>query len=59
MASPIGSNFVVTYRDIGIQGRLGEPHEIVAVAAFLASDRSPLLNAAAIVADGGGTASLI
>jgi NAD(P)-dependent dehydrogenase (short-subunit alcohol dehydrogenase family) len=45
------------YQDIGIQG-LGEPHEIAAVAAFfLASDRSPLLNAAAIVADGACTAS--
>jgi len=47
------------YRDFGIQGRLGEPHEIAALAASLASDRSPLLNAAAIVTDGGGTASLI
>lgn len=42
-----------------IQGRLGEPSEIAAVAAFLASDRSRLINAAAIVADGGATASLI
>jgi len=52
-----GSNFVVTYRDFGIQGRLGEAHEIAAVAASLASHRSPLLIAAAIVADGADTAS--
>ena len=42
-----------------IQGRLGRPDEIAAVALFLASDRSRLVNAAAVVADGGAIASLI
>ena len=42
-----------------IQGRWGETDEIAAVALFLASDRSRLINAAAIVADGGAMSSLL
>ena len=54
----------ITGIDVGeyvthIQGRLGEAHEIAAVAAFLASDRSRFINAAPIVVDGGAIASLL
>ncbi|OBA82300.1 hypothetical protein A5642_27475 [Mycolicibacterium mucogenicum] len=53
----MGVEFRRDVSDFGIQGRLGEAHEIAAVAASLASHRSPLLIAAAIVADGADTAS--
>lgn len=39
-----------------MRGTLGQPHEIAAVAAFLASEDSSYVNAADIVADGGATA---
>jgi NAD(P)-dependent dehydrogenase (short-subunit alcohol dehydrogenase family) len=42
-----------------IQGRLGEPDEIAAVAVFLASDRSSFSSGSAYVVDGGATASLV
>lgn len=41
-----------------LQGRLGEPDEIGALAVFLASDRSRFASGAAYVADGGATASI-
>jgi NAD(P)-dependent dehydrogenase (short-subunit alcohol dehydrogenase family) len=42
-----------------VQGRLGEPDEIAAVAVFLASDRSRFSSGTAYVVDGGATASLV
>jgi NAD(P)-dependent dehydrogenase (short-subunit alcohol dehydrogenase family) len=42
-----------------IQGRLGEPDEIAALAVFLASDRSRFSSGTAYVVDGGATASLV
>ncbi len=42
-----------------IQGRLGEPDEIAALAVFLASDRSRFSSGTAYVIDGGATASLV
>lgn len=39
-----------------MRGRLGQPHEIAAVALFLASEESSFVNAADIIADGGATA---
>ena len=39
-------------------GRLGEPREIAAVAAFLASDEASYMTGAAIVVDGGRTAGI-
>jgi NAD(P)-dependent dehydrogenase (short-subunit alcohol dehydrogenase family) len=42
-----------------LQGRLGEPEEIAAVAVFLASDRSRFSSGTAYVVDGGATASLV
>ena len=42
-----------------LQGRLGEPEEIAAVALFLASDRSRFSSGTAYVVDGGATASLV
>jgi NAD(P)-dependent dehydrogenase (short-subunit alcohol dehydrogenase family) len=42
-----------------VQGRLGEPDEIAALAVFLASDRSRFSSGTAYVVDGGATASLV
>ncbi len=42
-----------------IQGRLGEPEEIVGLAVFLASERSKFSSGTAYVVDGGATASLV
>jgi NAD(P)-dependent dehydrogenase (short-subunit alcohol dehydrogenase family) len=42
-----------------IQGRLGEPDEIAALAVFLASDRTRFSSGTAYVVDGGATASLV
>jgi NAD(P)-dependent dehydrogenase (short-subunit alcohol dehydrogenase family) len=42
-----------------VQGRLGEPHEVAAVAAFLASDRARFSSGGAYVVDGGARASLV
>jgi NAD(P)-dependent dehydrogenase (short-subunit alcohol dehydrogenase family) len=42
-----------------IQGRLGEPDEIAALAVFLASDRTRFSSGTAYVIDGGATASLV
>jgi NAD(P)-dependent dehydrogenase (short-subunit alcohol dehydrogenase family) len=42
-----------------VQGRLGEPDEIAALAVFLASDRSGFSSGTAYVVDGGATASLV
>jgi NAD(P)-dependent dehydrogenase (short-subunit alcohol dehydrogenase family) len=42
-----------------VQGRLGEPHEVAALAAFLASDRARFTSGAAFVVDGGARASLV
>ena len=41
-----------------LQGRLGEPEEIAALAVWLASDRSRFASGTAYVADGGATASI-
>lgn len=41
-----------------LQGRLGEPDEIAALAVFLASDRSRFASGTAYMADGGATASI-
>ena len=41
-----------------LQGRLGEPHEIAALAVWLASDRSRFASGTAYVADGGATATI-
>jgi NAD(P)-dependent dehydrogenase (short-subunit alcohol dehydrogenase family) len=41
-----------------LQGRLGEPGEIAALAVWLASDRSRFASGTAYVADGGATASI-
>ena len=41
-----------------LQGRLGEPDEIGALAVFLASDRSRFASGTAYIADGGATASI-
>jgi len=38
-------------------GRIGDPHELGAVVAFLSSERSSYLNGVAIPVDGGGSAS--
>lgn len=65
MVTGLADDFMdITGIDVGeyvdhIQGRLGEAHEIAAVAAFLASDRSRFINAAPVVADGGAIASLL
>ena len=42
-----------------VQGRLGEPDEVAALAVFLASDRSRFSSGTAYVVDGGATASLV
>jgi NAD(P)-dependent dehydrogenase (short-subunit alcohol dehydrogenase family) len=42
-----------------VQGRLGEPHEVAGLAAFLASDRARFSSGAAYVVDGGARASLV
>jgi NAD(P)-dependent dehydrogenase (short-subunit alcohol dehydrogenase family) len=42
-----------------VQGRLGEPDEVAALAAFLASDRARFASGAAFVVDGGARASLV
>jgi NAD(P)-dependent dehydrogenase (short-subunit alcohol dehydrogenase family) len=42
-----------------IQGRLGEPDEVAALAVFLASDRTRFSSGTAYVVDGGATASLV
>jgi NAD(P)-dependent dehydrogenase (short-subunit alcohol dehydrogenase family) len=42
-----------------IQGRLGEPDEVVGLAVFLASERSRFSSGTAYVIDGGATASLV
>jgi NAD(P)-dependent dehydrogenase (short-subunit alcohol dehydrogenase family) len=42
-----------------VQGRLGEPHEVAALAAFLASDRTRFASGAAFTVDGGARASLV
>jgi NAD(P)-dependent dehydrogenase (short-subunit alcohol dehydrogenase family) len=42
-----------------IQGRLGEPDEVTALAVFLASERSRFSSGTAYVVDGGATASLV
>jgi NAD(P)-dependent dehydrogenase (short-subunit alcohol dehydrogenase family) len=42
-----------------IQGRLGEPEEIAALAVVLASDRARFSSGTAYVVDGGATASLV
>jgi NAD(P)-dependent dehydrogenase (short-subunit alcohol dehydrogenase family) len=42
-----------------IQGRLGEPEEVVGLAVFLASERSRFSSGTAYVVDGGATASLV
>jgi NAD(P)-dependent dehydrogenase (short-subunit alcohol dehydrogenase family) len=42
-----------------IQGRLGDPDEVAAVAVFLASDRTRFASGTAYVVDGGATASLV
>jgi NAD(P)-dependent dehydrogenase (short-subunit alcohol dehydrogenase family) len=42
-----------------VQGRLGEPDEIAALAVFLASDRTGFASGTAYVVDGGATASLV
>jgi NAD(P)-dependent dehydrogenase (short-subunit alcohol dehydrogenase family) len=42
-----------------IQGRLGEPEEVVGLAVFLASERSRFASGTAYVVDGGATASLV
>ncbi|MDQ3558281.1 MAG: SDR family oxidoreductase, partial [Pseudomonadota bacterium] len=36
-------------------GRLGEPHEIASVVAFLASDAASLMTGSIVLADGGFT----
>ena len=41
-----------------LQGRLGKPEEIAALAVFLASDRSRFANGTAYIVDGGLTASI-
>lgn len=41
-----------------LQGRLGEPEEIAALAVWLASDRSRFASGTAYIADGGATASI-
>lgn len=39
-----------------LQNRMGEPHEVAAIASFLLSEESSLINGQEIVADGGATA---
>jgi NAD(P)-dependent dehydrogenase (short-subunit alcohol dehydrogenase family) len=42
-----------------VQGRLGEPHEVASLAAFLASERSRFASGGAYMVDGGARASLV
>jgi NAD(P)-dependent dehydrogenase (short-subunit alcohol dehydrogenase family) len=48
----------MTEATVALQGRLGEPGEIAALAVCLASDRSRFASGTAYIADGGATASI-
>jgi NAD(P)-dependent dehydrogenase (short-subunit alcohol dehydrogenase family) len=57
----MGAQYVAAASDVDLgrrypAGRIGQPAEVARIAAFLISDESSLINAAAITADGGLTA---
>jgi NAD(P)-dependent dehydrogenase (short-subunit alcohol dehydrogenase family) len=51
-----GEEFMRSFEDIHVAGRLGRPEEVVAMAVFLASDEASFVTGAAMAVDSGATA---